>query len=178
MATPRVMPYFLIGGGVLFLWSGLTGKKWSTVFKDLIGGKNPVTAPQAQGITGTPLSAIQTAGYGGSGIGSAGAAPAVHGIYTNSDLQRLWIAAGGNPAKAAVAACIADHESSGNPNAESPNPDGGTNAGLWQLDTNGVGKGLTVAQLKNPMVNARRTVSGSSNGTNWSAWATAAGCGA
>jgi len=162
-------PLFAAGGGILLLWSGLTGRSWSTVLKDLISGKTPTkTAP-----TNTILG-----GSYGYGVGSAGAAPIVKGIFTNTQLQQLWISVGGNPAKAALAACIADHESSGNPQAESANPDGGSNVGLWQLDTKGVGAGLSVAQLKNPLVNARRTVQGSRNGTDWSQWATASSCGA
>jgi hypothetical protein len=37
----KVAPLFMIGGGAILLWSGVTGRKWSTVLKDLIQGKNP-----------------------------------------------------------------------------------------------------------------------------------------
>jgi hypothetical protein len=69
------------------------------------------------------------------------------------------------------------HESSGNPQATSSNPDGGTNVGLWQLDTKGKGAGYSVLALQNAMNNARITVLASANGTNWSAWSTAGDCG-
>lgn len=58
----RVGPLLLTGGGIILLWSGITGKKWSTVLKDLISGKSPTSIPQTQAITGTPASAF---GYGG-----------------------------------------------------------------------------------------------------------------
>lgn len=174
-AGSKVVPFFVLGGGALFLWSALSGKSWSGALKNLIKGQTPTTAATTQGIAGTPLNAI--GGSYGYGIGSGTAAPAVRGIYTNSQLQALWVSAGGNPAKAAVAACIADHESAGQPSVTSPNPDGGTNVGLWQLDTKGKGAGFSVAQLQVPLINARVAVHGSSNGTNWSAWSTAGSCG-
>jgi len=37
----RIAPLFMIGGGVVLLWSGLTGKSWSAVLKDVIQGKDP-----------------------------------------------------------------------------------------------------------------------------------------
>jgi Lysozyme like domain len=172
--APKVVPLFVLGGGALFAYSALSGKSWSGALKNLIKGKTPTTASTTQSITGTPLSAVAGYGYG---IGSGTASPTVKGVFTNSQLQSLWISAGGNPAKAAVAACIADHESSGNPAAQSANPDGGTNVGLWQLDTKGKGAGFSVSQLLNPILNARVAVRGSANGTNWSAWATAGSCG-
>jgi Lysozyme like domain len=93
-------------------------------------------------------------------------------VYTYAQLEQLWINNGGSTATAPLAAAIAEAESSGNSTATSANPDGGTNVGLWQLDTNGKGSGLTVAQLQDPNVNAAAAVTGSSGGTDWSAWET------
>jgi hypothetical protein len=57
---------------------------------------------------------------------------------------------------AIMATAVALAESSGDPNATSPNPDGGTNVGYFQLDTpGGEGAGYSVAQLKDPALNAR-----------------------
>lgn len=92
--------------------------------------------------------------------------------YTYAQLEGLWIQNGGSPATAPIAAAIAEAESSGNTAATSPNPDGGTNSGLWQLDTKGKGAGLTATQLQDPNVNASAAVEGSKNGTDWSAWET------
>jgi Lysozyme like domain len=93
--------------------------------------------------------------------------------YTYAQLEGLWIQAGGNPATAPVAAAVAEAESGGNPASTSSNPDGGTNIGLWQLDTpGGKGGGYTAAQLQDPTVNAAVAVKGSSNGLDWSSWAT------
>lgn len=93
--------------------------------------------------------------------------------YTYAQLEGLWVNAGGSAATAPVAAAVAEAESSGNSAATSANPDGGTNVGLWQLDTPaGKGSGFTVAQLSDPATNAAVAVSGSSNGADWSAWET------
>lgn len=94
------------------------------------------------------------------------------GSYSTAQLQALWRSAGGSAATAANAACHAMQESSGNPQVTSANPDGGTNVGLWQLDTRGKGAGYSVSALQNAMNNARITVFATANGTNWSAWAT------
>lgn len=92
--------------------------------------------------------------------------------FTYAELEGLWIRNGGSRATAPIAAAIAEAESSGRSWVTSSNPDGGTNVGPWQLDTNGKGAGFTVAQLQNPDTNARVAVRGSSDGTDWSAWET------
>jgi hypothetical protein len=93
--------------------------------------------------------------------------------YDYAQLEGLWDNAGGNPSRAPVAAAVAEAESSGNADATSSNPDGGTNVGLWQLDTpGGKGAGHTVAQLEDPATNAAVAVTGSSDGADWSAWQT------
>lgn len=75
--------------------------------------------------------------------------------------------------QAQVAAAIAFAESSGRPEVTSPNADGGTNVGLWQLDTpHGAGAGHTVAELQHPAINAQVAYKASAHGTNWSAWQT------
>ena len=62
-----------------------------------------------------------------------------------------WV---GKDAQMAVAVALA--ESGGDPDQTSSNPDGGTNVGLFQLDTpGGVGAGHTVSQLKAPALNAQ-----------------------
>lgn len=55
--------------------------------------------------------------------------------YTHSQLEALWISAGGPPKDADVAAAIAEAESGGDPNAENHNTDGSTDLGLWQINT-------------------------------------------
>jgi len=92
---------------------------------------------------------------------------------TYAQLEGLWINAGGSKATAPMAAAIAEAESGGDPAQTSRNPDGGTNVGLWQLDTpGGVGAGHSVADLKDPFLNAALAVNGSKNGTNWASWET------
>lgn len=70
----------LAGGGSLLLWSGLTGKKWTVVLRDVIAGKNPSTAG-TNSIAGTQLPASTVAGItttnpftGNTGIVSGSAA--------------------------------------------------------------------------------------------------------
>lgn len=41
----RVAPLFMLGGGAILLWSGVTGRQWSAILKDLIQGKNPAKEP-------------------------------------------------------------------------------------------------------------------------------------
>jgi cell wall-associated NlpC family hydrolase len=94
------------------------------------------------------------------------------GPYGHQALEHLWRLAGGDPRKANTAAAVAQAESGGNPKVTSPNPDGGTNVGLWQLDTKGKGAGHSIAALMKAITNARATVKASRNGTDWSAWAT------
>jgi hypothetical protein len=92
-----------------------------------------------------------------------------------TQLYALARRAGLPPDKAVKAAAVAMAESGGETWVTSPNPDGGTNVGPWQLDTpGGGGSGYTVAQLQNPYTNAQAMAKASSNGTDWSSWQTAA----
>lgn len=97
-------------------------------------------------------------------------APTPQGVLTMVEVAALWLIAGGSVATAPEAVAHAWAESSGDVKVTSSNPDGGTNVGLWQLDTKGVGAGHTVAQLQDPVTNARLTVKGSDNGRNWGPW--------
>ena len=162
----------LMGGGLLFLWSGYHGAHITGSLRDLLAGKQP------PGGSGDLAVGMPSAGQGGSGMGiTSGGGPSL-GTYNRAQLEQLWTGNGGDPSRAAVAACIATHESGGQASVTSANPDGGVNVGLWQLDTKGKGAGYTVAQLQDPNTNARVAIMGSANGTDWSAWATAGMCGA
>lgn len=106
---------------------------------------------------------VNTAPIGGGGASG----------QTLSPLQvaALWIEAGGSLTSAVEAVARAMSESSGRTAVTSSNPDGGTNVGLFQLDTKGVGSGYSVAQLQNPLTNAQITVKATNNGANWAQWA-------
>jgi Lysozyme like domain len=165
-----------VGVGSMFAYAGIKDKSFLSILTGLIHGQDVTTASSANAGLGT----VAPAGLPltGSGTGAQPGVSAVRGAYSPSQLQSLWVMAGGAPGKAAVASCIAQHESGGNAGVTSANPDGGTNVGLWQLDTpGGKGAGYTVAQLQNPLTNARVAIAGSSNGADWSAWATAPDCG-
>ena len=177
--APPVIPVILLGAGGYLAWFGVhyfgSTTKWPTdPVKAVLTGK-PVPVPSGQ----TPASAVaaeieaQTAQTALTGPGAAGAAPAVSGAYTTNTLGALWTSQGGSSSTAFEAANVAMAESAGNAAATSSNPDGGTNVGLWQLDTKGVGAGYTVAQLQDPATNARITIMATANGTNWSQWADA-----
>ena len=86
-------------------------------------------------------------------------------VYSFAALEHLWIAAGGSGRTASHAACIAEHESGGNPNAISRTNDWG----LWQIHNGG-------RRMLNPAANAATAVRMSHNGTNWSAWTTRRMC--
>ncbi len=89
---------------------------------------------------------------------------AQNGTYSYAALETLWIQAGGDPAHEAFAACIAEHESGGNPGAVSPTSD----YGLWQEHND--------PAALDPVVSARTAVQMSSDGTSWSAWTTEVDC--
>ena len=71
-----------------------------------------------------------------------------------ASLQLLARSAGWSGMDVYRAVAVALAESSGDPNITSSNPDGGTNVGLWQLDTKGEGAGYSVRQLQDPLTNA------------------------
>jgi hypothetical protein len=190
-----IIPVSLIALGAYLAWFGVyywgSDTKWpSDPIKSLLQGKG-IPAPDRSGRTDAILTpaqsaaALQTGGQilgqvgpivGGAGgtppaTGTAGGpAPAGATTMDKNQLMTLWLSAGGNIQTANLAAAHALAESSGRTWITSPNPDGGVNVGLWQLDTRGEGAGYTVAQLQDPTTNARLTVMKTSNGTNWSHW--------
>lgn len=175
-----VIPLVIMGTGAYLAWFGIhywrSSVKWPTdPVKAILQGK-PLPAPSGQTSAASLFTAAQQAspsapGGVASAVGPAGSAPAVAGTYSLQDLMNLWTSQGGAEDTANEAAYVALSESSGEPAVTSSNPDGGTNVGLWQLDTRGVGSGYTVAQLQDPQTNCRITVMATANGTNWSEWA-------
>lgn len=155
-----------VAAGSLFIYAGIKGFSVLQALRNIIAGQPPKSGQQSAGLTS------QTGGSQAGGINSSGG-PSPKGSYTADGLRKLWVQVGGSPAGANNAACHAMQESAGNPGVTSSNPDGGTNVGLWQLDTpGGVGAGYTIDQLKNPVINARITVRATNNGRDWSNWAT------
>lgn len=178
MKAEATLPLIIAGTGIYLAWFAIhywgSDTKWpSDPVKAVLQG-NAIPSPSGAQTAVETASIIEgtsaTAATGG-GAAGGGSAPPVSGNYNVAQLQSLWTANGGAAAKSFEAAQIAMAESSGNPDATSSNPFGGTNVGLWQLDTEGVGAGYTVAQLKDPTTNCRITVMATANGTNWSEWA-------
>jgi hypothetical protein len=165
-----VIPLAILGAGLYLAWFGVhywgSDTRWpSDPVKAVLTGKSlPVPAGQLN--AAAVAAAVEAPASSGGGSGAGG------GSYTKTSLQGLWTSNGGSPGTAGIASAIALAESAGQSQVTSANPDGGTNVGLWQLDTRGKGAGYTVAQLQDPVTNARVAIMGSVNGTNWSAWET------
>lgn len=157
--------------GGLLVWSGIRGANITTDLRDLISGQKP--DPANTNPVGVPAGASSsTSTSPGSAVPVQGGGLPSAGTYSHAQLMTLWQQAGGSASTANNAACHAIQESGGRPQVTSSNPDGGTNVGLWQLDTKGVGAGHSVSSLMNAMNNARITVFATHNGTNWAQWAT------
>jgi len=185
VGSAPVIPVILIGAGFYLAWFGVhyfgSDTKWPTdPVKAVLQGK-PIPSPSGQTTAAEIQQEIESAPGGTSSTGAAltgpgaptGSGPAVKGLYSLTDLETLWTSQGGSGQTAFAAANVAIAESGGNPSITSANSDGGTNVGLWQLDTNGVGAGYTVAQLSDPATNCRITVMHTANGTSWAQWADA-----
>lgn len=84
---------------------------------------------------------------------------------TLDQVKNYWIAAGGNPQAADMAAAVADAESGLNPNASRQNPDGTLGIGLWLIPQGGTPPGST-----DPVANARAALQLSNNGQDWTQW--------
>lgn len=184
IGTAPVIPVVLIGAGLYLAWFSVhywgSDTKYPTdpvkavlQGKPLPGATGQTSAQElAQEIESAPGgSADAGAAAGGPGTGAGGPAPVVSGDYSITDLEALWTSQGGSSQTAFAAANVAMAESSGRPAVTSANPDGGTNVGLWQLDTRGVGAGYTIAELQDPATNARVTIMHTANGTSWAGWA-------
>jgi hypothetical protein len=166
MAKIAGLPVAFIAAGGVLVWSGVENEPVTAVFRSLAQGKAPAKGSAEPFATAADTTSASTAPADGQ-VPAAGP-----GGFTHGQLEALWILAGGSPSAADNAACHAIQESSGRASVTSSNPDGGMNVGLWQLDTLGKGAGYTVAQLQNPLTNARVTVKATSGGADWSAWST------
>lgn len=165
MAGAKTSGVVAVAIGSVFVYAGVKGFSILKAVQSVIQGKPPATGQNVALLSTAPTAGITS----GAGLGAS----TPKGAYDHAGLMKLWTANGGDASQANNAACHAIQESSGNPNATSSNPDGGTNVGLWQLDTpGGVGAGHSISQLKDPNLNARITIKATNNGRNWSAWAT------
>jgi hypothetical protein len=177
-----IIPVSLILAGVYLAWFGVyywgSDTRWPTdPIKSLLTGNGipmPDRSARADAIL-TPAQSAAALGQGGQILAQVGpivgaGTPTGATTMDKKQIMSLWLGNGGNIQTANLAAAHALAESSGRTWITSPNPDGGTNVGLWQLDTRGEGAGYTITQLQDPATNARITVLKTANGTNWSAW--------
>jgi hypothetical protein len=166
-----VVPLLIVVGGAYLTWFGVhywrSDTRWPTdPLAAVLTGKEIPTPDRSS--AETAIKDVKS-----SQSGSAASAPdrsAPSSTLTKDQIKALWTANGGSAGTANLAAAVGMAESSGRPGITTPNPDGGTNVGIWQLDTRGVGAGYTVQQLQDPTANARITVMATANGTNWSQW--------
>lgn len=86
--------------------------------------------------------------------------------FSYAQLEGWWIAHGGNPAAAPMAAAIALAESGGCVDATNHNPNGTTDSGLWQINS----IHAPPAQMADPVANVTQAIAISANGTNWQSW--------
>lgn len=177
VGSAPVIPVALLTIGAYLAWFAVhywdSDTKWPTDPLKAVLQAKPLPVPSGQATAATVASQVEanTTQAAITGPGAPGTAPAVSGNYTIPELETLWTSQGGSSNTAFEAANVAMAESSGRPGVTSSNPDGGTNVGLWQLDTKGVGSGYTVAQLQDPATNARLTIMHTANGTVWTQWA-------
>lgn len=179
IGTAPVVPVMIMAFGGYVAWFGVhywrSDTAWpSDPLKAVLTGKaipTPDRSADEAAIKGIVASAQAELAPAGTPPTLAGSAPGA-GTLTKDQIRTLWTSNGGSASTAAVAAAIALAESSGRTAVTSGNPDGGTNVGLWQLDTKGVGAGHSVAELQDPTTNARITIMGSANGTKWGQWET------
>jgi hypothetical protein len=159
--------------GSAFLYAGIKGYSIGQAIQSIVSGKTPTTLGQKFPVQQSAVTAATSTTPVPASPAPSSTTPAVSGgTYTMADLLKLWTANGGAQATAQNAACHAMQESSGESWVTSGNPDGGTNVGLWQLDTKGVGAGHSIAELQNPDLNCRLTIVATGNGVNWSQWST------
>lgn len=158
----------MIGAGGLFLYAAITGKSIVGSVQAAIKGQPPSASP-----TSHPIGGTYTPGTGaapGQGYSVATNIPAGKGYYSSSAIQKLWTGNGGPQDTAAFAAAVAEAESGGSATVTSSNPDGGTNVGIFQLNTKGVGSGYTVAELQDANLNTQVTIMATNGGTDWTEW--------
>lgn len=156
-------------GGKVTLFNALGLGSWKVSY--------PKLTPTLAGAVAQDAAAGGGSGTGG-GTGGTGGATTTGGsgttqqvpgggTYTYAQLEDLWVQAGGNPAKKAIAAAIAMAESSGRVNASLNDTNGTQDRGLWQINSSHGSQSVFT-----PLQNARSAVAISSNGSNWSPWVT------
>lgn len=163
--------YLAIAGvGAIFLWSGLKGKSWSSVLRNVISGKSPTAATTSSAISQLDPSQTQAQFGGGAAYGYGGGvnpSGVTTGNFTFSQLEQLWIQNGGSVTAAPMAAAIAMAESGGNAGATDNDANGSQDRGLWQI--NSVNGALSTYDTNQ---NARAAIELSDNGVNWTPWVT------
>ena len=131
----------------------------------LLAARQPAAAVQAARARAVAVQAARVHVAATVAVRVRAVAPAVsQAVYSYSGIEALWLAAGGNPAYEATAACIATHESGGRANAISATDD----FGVFQIHAD--------PAALNPQTSTEAAVRMSSNGRDWSAWTTSGYC--
>lgn len=161
-----------IAAGTLLAYAGIRNVSIPAAVQGIIQGKSP------QRLAGKGPNAIQQVTQTETPAGTTAIPPSpelpggtVGGTFTAAQIASLWTDKGGDPATAGFAAQVAMSESGGRAAVTSSNPDGGTNVGLYQLDTpGGVGGGHSIQELQDPGLNTQITILATKNGRDWSSW--------
>lgn len=155
--------YVLLGTiGVALLFGGIKRRAASSSGK---GGCLLIAI-----VLGVLLAAAGGTGTVGAIAGSLGGkagSTSLHGTLNCSQLERLWVQAGGSPLDAFTAAEIARAESSGDQYSTDHDSDGSVDYGYWQI--NSVNGGSPASY--DPMTNARQAVSLHA-ADGWQPWVT------
>lgn len=117
--------------GFILLWSGYKNATIKDTLTSFLKGKPPTASPTGSvtiGLGGSGTAAPANTD-GNANIPSTVGMPTARGTYSKTQLETLWVLAGGNPALANTMARIALAESGGNVDAH--NASGAS--GLWQI---------------------------------------------
>jgi hypothetical protein len=143
----------LIGVGAILVWSGISGKKWSVVLKDLVAGKSPKSAPSTPIFDPYPASTISGVTSTNPFTGNTGPISSSNakneGIVKSAASGKGW----GSGAQWSALVALLTRESGFQNNAQNPTS---TAFGLFQfLDTTWAG--FTYGKTADP---AKQSVDG------------------
>jgi len=130
MALSGLGAAYTVGGFVL-LYSGYANVGIKDTLTGFLKGTapTPVPNPLTVGVSDANSSSTPAASDGNSNIPSSVGSPTAQGTYSATQLETLWVLAGGSTSLASTMSKIALAESGGNTQAH--NPSGAS--GLWQI---------------------------------------------
>jgi len=134
---------------------------------NVLGFGKPAEVNNSLGALSAQQINAQVSSSGTSSSANSASTTNLSGQLNYSQLEQLWVQAGGNPANKAIAAAIAMAESGGQQYATDNDSNGTQDRGYWQINSS-----HGSLSTFDPLGNARAAISISSNGTNWNPWTT------